>query len=74
MGVFEEHKLTRLLADGLPACRDSKCFIKDLHFDEVPVRIYCPRATAASKQRGVIIFHRGCGMFRSISKELKDKI
>ncbi|NWS42862.1 ADCL4 protein, partial [Probosciger aterrimus] len=46
--------------------RDSKCFIKDLHFDEVPVRIYCPRAPAANKRRGVIVFHGGCGIFGSI--------
>ncbi|KAF1474447.1 Arylacetamide deacetylase-like 4, partial [Eudyptula minor novaehollandiae] len=50
----------------LPACRDSKLFIKDLHFDEVPVRIYLPRVPSASKRRGVIFFHGGCGMFGSI--------
>ncbi|KAM8990197.1 LOW QUALITY PROTEIN: arylacetamide deacetylase-like 4 [Ara ararauna] len=66
LGVFEEHKLIRLPADGLPACRDSKCFIRDLHFYEMPVRTYCPRAPAANKQRGVIIFHGGCGIFGSI--------
>ncbi|KAM4646736.1 LOW QUALITY PROTEIN: arylacetamide deacetylase-like 4 [Amazona ochrocephala] len=65
LGVFQEHKHIRLLADGLPARRDSKCFIKDLHFDEVPVKIYCPRAPAANTQRGVIIFHGGCGIFGS---------
>ncbi|NXU50018.1 ADCL4 protein, partial [Turnix velox] len=46
--------------------RDSKLFIKDLHFDEVPVRIYLPKAPSASKRRGVIFFHGGCGMFGSI--------
>ncbi|XP_010009633.1 PREDICTED: arylacetamide deacetylase-like 4 [Nestor notabilis] len=66
LGVFEEHVLIRLLVDGLPAGRDSKCFIKDLHFDEVPVRIYCPRVPAANKRRGVVVFHGGCGMFGSI--------
>ncbi|NXY71215.1 ADCL4 protein, partial [Glareola pratincola] len=50
----------------LPACRDSKLFIKDLHFDEVPVRIYFPRAPSAGKRRGFIFFHGGCGMFGSI--------
>ncbi|KFM01922.1 Arylacetamide deacetylase-like 4, partial [Aptenodytes forsteri] len=43
-----------------------KLFIKDLHFDEVPVRIYLPRVPSASKQRGVVFFHGGCGMFGSI--------
>ncbi|NXD86542.1 ADCL4 protein, partial [Halcyon senegalensis] len=50
----------------LPACRDPKLFIKDLHFDEVPVRIYLPRVPSASKRRGVIFFHGGCGIFGSI--------
>ncbi|KFQ86809.1 Arylacetamide deacetylase-like 4, partial [Phoenicopterus ruber ruber] len=43
-----------------------KLFIKDLHFDEVPVRIYLPRVPSASKRRGVVFFHGGCGMFGSI--------
>ncbi|NXP53402.1 ADCL4 protein, partial [Heliornis fulica] len=46
--------------------RDSKLCIKDLHFDEVPVRIYLPRVPSASKRRGVIFFHGGCGIFGSI--------
>ncbi|NXG79666.1 ADCL4 protein, partial [Baryphthengus martii] len=46
--------------------RDSKLFIKDLRFDEVPVRIYLPRVPSASKRRGVIFFHGGCGIFGSI--------
>ncbi|NWX12387.1 ADCL4 protein, partial [Aegotheles bennettii] len=50
----------------LPACRDSRLFIKDLHFDGVPVRIYLPRIPSASKRKGVIFFHGGCGMFGSI--------
>ncbi|XP_009323567.1 PREDICTED: arylacetamide deacetylase-like 4 [Pygoscelis adeliae] len=66
LGIFEEHILMRLVVDGLPAWRDSKLFIKDLHFDEVPVRIYLPRVPSASKRRGVIFFHGGCGMFGSI--------
>uniref|UniRef100_A0A8B9N4M8 Alpha/beta hydrolase fold-3 domain-containing protein n=1 Tax=Accipiter nisus TaxID=211598 RepID=A0A8B9N4M8_9AVES len=62
LGIFEEHILIRLIGDRLPACRDSKLFIKDLHFDEVPVRIYLPRLQSASKRREVIFFHGGCGM------------
>lgn len=64
----------RLVVDGLPAHRDSKLFIRDLDFDEVPVRIYLPRAPPTSKRRGVVFFHGGCGIFGSISKKLKEKI
>ncbi|NXI71534.1 ADCL4 protein, partial [Anseranas semipalmata] len=46
--------------------RDSKLFIKDLNFDEVPVRIYLLRLPSARKRRGVIFFHGGCGMYGSI--------
>ncbi|XP_025951283.1 arylacetamide deacetylase-like 4 isoform X2 [Dromaius novaehollandiae] len=66
LGIFEEHTLIRFVSHGLPACKDSKLFIKDLHFDEVPVRIYLPRVPSASKRRGLIFFHGGCGMFGSI--------
>ncbi|NXF97581.1 ADCL3 protein, partial [Eubucco bourcierii] len=50
----------------LPARRDPELFTKDLHFDEVPVRIYLPREPSAGKRRGVIFFHGGCGIFGSI--------
>ncbi|NWV69516.1 ADCL4 protein, partial [Malurus elegans] len=50
----------------LPAYWDSRLFIKDLNFDGVPVRIYLPREPSASKRRGVIFFHGGCGIFASI--------
>ncbi|XP_068515006.1 arylacetamide deacetylase-like 4 [Anas acuta] len=66
LGIFKEHILIRLICGGLPAFRDSKLFIKDLHFDGVPVRIYLPRLPSASKWRGVIFFHGGCGMYGGI--------
>uniref|UniRef100_A0A8C3JCI4 Alpha/beta hydrolase fold-3 domain-containing protein n=1 Tax=Calidris pygmaea TaxID=425635 RepID=A0A8C3JCI4_9CHAR len=65
--LLEEHVLIRLIFDGLPVCRDSQLCIKDLHFDEVPVRIYLPRAPPAGKRRGVIFFHGGCGMFGTLN-------
>ncbi|KFU95317.1 Arylacetamide deacetylase-like 4, partial [Chaetura pelagica] len=43
-----------------------RLFIQDLHFDEVPVRVYLPKGPSASKRRGVIFFHGGCGLFGSI--------
>ncbi|KFP70726.1 Arylacetamide deacetylase-like 4, partial [Acanthisitta chloris] len=39
---------------------------RDLQFEKVPVRIYLPREPSASKRRGVIYFHGGCGIFGSI--------
>ncbi|XP_010003535.1 PREDICTED: arylacetamide deacetylase-like 4 [Chaetura pelagica] len=66
LGVIKEHILLRLVTNGLPACRDSRLFIQDLHFDEVPVRVYLPKGPSASKRRGVIFFHGGCGLFGSI--------
>uniref|UniRef100_A0A8C0U9H0 Arylacetamide deacetylase-like 4 n=1 Tax=Cyanistes caeruleus TaxID=156563 RepID=A0A8C0U9H0_CYACU len=66
LGIVEELTLTRLITDGVPACPDSQLFIKDLHFDGVPVRIYLPREPSASKRRGVIFIHGGCGIFASI--------
>ncbi|XP_062449704.1 arylacetamide deacetylase-like 4 [Rhea pennata] len=66
LGIFEEHIVIRFILHGLPAFKDSKLFIKDLHFDEVPVRIYLPKLPSTNKRRGVIFFHGGCGMFGSI--------
>ncbi|KFO98877.1 Arylacetamide deacetylase-like 4, partial [Calypte anna] len=43
-----------------------KLFTKDLLFAEVPVRVYLPRVPSASKRRGIIFIHGGCGIFGSI--------
>ncbi|XP_050838528.1 arylacetamide deacetylase-like 4 isoform X3 [Serinus canaria] len=66
LSIIKEHTIIRLLTDGLPAWQDSQLFIKDLHFDGVPVRIYLPREPSASKRRGVVFIHGGCGIFGSI--------
>uniref|UniRef100_A0A8C9ERH0 Alpha/beta hydrolase fold-3 domain-containing protein n=1 Tax=Pavo cristatus TaxID=9049 RepID=A0A8C9ERH0_PAVCR len=45
---------------------DQKLFIKDLCFEQVPVRIYQPKAPSASPRRGVMFFHGG-GWYHSFS-------
>ncbi|POI31178.1 hypothetical protein CIB84_005071 [Bambusicola thoracicus] len=74
LGICKKHVLIRMFSNGLRAWRASELLIKDLHFGEVPVRIYLPRSPPASKRRGVVLFHGGCGMYGSISKELKEKM
>uniref|UniRef100_A0A8C3NE43 Alpha/beta hydrolase fold-3 domain-containing protein n=1 Tax=Geospiza parvula TaxID=87175 RepID=A0A8C3NE43_GEOPR len=66
LGIIKEHTIIRLITEGLPAWQDSQLFIKDLHFDGVPMRIYLPREPSASKRRGVVFIHGGCGIFGSI--------
>ncbi|KAG8434277.1 hypothetical protein GDO86_012597 [Hymenochirus boettgeri] len=45
---------------------DPKLFIKDLQFDNVPVRIYQPKSPSAGGRKGVLFFHGGGFMFGSI--------
>ncbi|CAI9572075.1 unnamed protein product [Staurois parvus] len=45
---------------------DPKLFIKNLHFDGIPVRVYQPRAPSAGGRKGVMFFHGGGWMFGSI--------
>ncbi|XP_042687231.1 arylacetamide deacetylase-like 3 isoform X7 [Centrocercus urophasianus] len=66
LGICKKHVLIRMFSNGLRAWRASELLIKDLHFGEVPVRIYLPRSPSASKRRGVVLFHGGCGMYGSI--------
>uniref|UniRef100_A0A8C9L5W6 Alpha/beta hydrolase fold-3 domain-containing protein n=1 Tax=Pavo cristatus TaxID=9049 RepID=A0A8C9L5W6_PAVCR len=47
---------------------DQKLFIKDLCFEQVPVRIYQPKAPSASPRRGVMFFHGGGWVFGSLGK------
>ncbi|XP_021273350.1 arylacetamide deacetylase-like 3 [Numida meleagris] len=66
LGICKKHLLIRLFSHGLRACRASELLVEDLHFGEVPVRIYLPRLPSAGKRRGVVLLHGGCGMFGSI--------
>ncbi|XP_072210729.1 arylacetamide deacetylase-like 4 [Excalfactoria chinensis] len=66
LGICKKHVFIRMFSHGLIARKASELLIKDLHFGEVPVRIYLPRSPSASKRRGVIFFHGGCGMYGSI--------
>ncbi|NWW83464.1 ADCL4 protein, partial [Climacteris rufus] len=50
----------------LPVLWDSQLCRKDLLLAGVPVRIYLPREPSASKRRGVVFLHGGCGIFGSI--------
>ncbi|XP_063001321.1 arylacetamide deacetylase-like 3 [Elgaria multicarinata webbii] len=42
--------------------------IKDLVFDEVPVRVYWPRTPTINKRRAMVFLHGGVGLFGDISK------
>ncbi|NXU29577.1 ADCL4 protein, partial [Thalassarche chlororhynchos] len=50
---------------------DPKLFIKDLWFENVPVRIYQPKVPSASQRRGVMFFHGGGWVFGSLETHEK---
>ncbi|XP_030078362.1 arylacetamide deacetylase-like 4 [Microcaecilia unicolor] len=46
---------------------DPKLFIKDLTFDNVPVRVYQPKSPSSGGRRGVVFLHGGGFVFGSIN-------
>uniref|UniRef100_A0A452J378 Alpha/beta hydrolase fold-3 domain-containing protein n=1 Tax=Gopherus agassizii TaxID=38772 RepID=A0A452J378_9SAUR len=67
LGFCSEIDFIRYTQDGKKLQEDPKLFIKDLQFEDVPVRVYQPRAPSAGLRRGVIYLHGGGWMFGSIS-------
>ncbi|XP_069467006.1 arylacetamide deacetylase-like 4 [Ambystoma mexicanum] len=68
--VFNRYIRDRVLTKKIG--EDPKLLIKDLHFEEVPVRVYQPKAPSAGGRKGVLFFHGGGWMFGSI--ESYDKL
>ncbi|XP_063001318.1 arylacetamide deacetylase-like 3 [Elgaria multicarinata webbii] len=66
LGICPKHKALRFItALALPVI-SLKMIIKDLVFDEVPVRVYWPRTPTTDKRRAMIFFHGGVGVFGNL--------
>ncbi|XP_033012890.1 arylacetamide deacetylase-like 3 [Lacerta agilis] len=71
LGICHLHKTLRIIMDGAPPKKNSMLIIKDLVFDEVPVRVYCLNKSLSENRRGIIYLHGGIGVLGSIqSSEL----
>ncbi|XP_054858025.1 arylacetamide deacetylase-like 4 [Eublepharis macularius] len=57
----------RYTQEGKNLGEDPKLLIKDLIFDDIPVRVYQPRESKSERKRGVVFFHGGGWMFGSIN-------
>ncbi|XP_027253926.1 arylacetamide deacetylase-like 4 [Cricetulus griseus] len=59
-------KFFQFLQDAMAIKRNYKVVVTDLYFEEVPVRLFQPKATSSSPRRGIIFLHGGGGMFGSL--------
>ncbi|KAJ6656856.1 hypothetical protein lerEdw1_003187 [Lerista edwardsae] len=66
LGICHELALIRRAFDGVSPSPDSNLLIKNLIFDNVPVRVYWPKTPVTGQRRGVLYFHGGAGLFGSI--------
>ncbi|XP_061457589.1 arylacetamide deacetylase-like 4 [Rhineura floridana] len=66
LGICHKSKIFRVAFNGIPPMKDSRLIIKDLVFDEVPVRLYCPKTSTPENRRGMIYLHGGVAIFGSI--------
>ncbi|XP_066493816.1 arylacetamide deacetylase-like 3 [Tiliqua scincoides] len=55
-----------MVFDRMLASQDSNLLIKDLVFDDVPVRVYWPKTPVAGRRRGMLYIHGGIGVIGSI--------
>ncbi|XP_042336087.1 arylacetamide deacetylase-like 3, partial [Sceloporus undulatus] len=66
LGICHRYKLWRLAMNGIPPMKSSKLIIKDLFFDEIPVRVYWLKTASSGNRRGMVYLHGGAGLFGSI--------
>lgn len=69
VGVCSQVTFTRYVREQLlrnNVGKDSKLFIKDLQFDEIPVRVYQPKSPSSGRRKGIMFFHGGGWMFGGI--------
>nr|XP_056720924.1 arylacetamide deacetylase-like 4 [Euleptes europaea] len=57
----------RFTQEGKKLGEDPKLLIKDLTFEDIPVRVYQPRESKPERRKGVVYFHGGGWMFGSIN-------
>ncbi|KAJ6656866.1 hypothetical protein lerEdw1_003197 [Lerista edwardsae] len=62
LGICHELALNRRMFDGVSPSPDSNLLIKNLIFDDVPVRVYWPKTHVTGQRRGVLYFHGGMGL------------
>ncbi|XP_060115093.1 arylacetamide deacetylase-like 4 [Heteronotia binoei] len=60
-------RFIRFTQEGKKLGEDPKLLIKDLMFEDIPVRVYQPKESKSERRRGVIYFHGGGWMFGSIN-------
>ncbi|XP_005079409.1 arylacetamide deacetylase-like 4 [Mesocricetus auratus] len=59
-------KLCQILQDLMNTKRNCKVVVTDLCFEEVPVRLFQPKATSSSPRKGIIFIHGGGGILGSL--------
>ncbi|KAL1776475.1 arylacetamide deacetylase-like 4 [Sigmodon hispidus] len=59
-------KFFQFIQDALSVKRNHKVVVTDLHFEEVPVRLFQPEAISSSPRKGIIFFHGGGGVIGSL--------
>ncbi|XP_060615053.2 arylacetamide deacetylase-like 4 [Anolis sagrei] len=67
LGVCNRYKIWQLIFNGIPPLGDSGLIIKDLRFDEVPVRMYRSKSQPSKKSRAIVYIPGGVGLLGSIS-------
>nr|XP_060614774.1 arylacetamide deacetylase-like 4 [Anolis sagrei ordinatus] len=67
LGICQRYTVWRIMFNGIPLLKKSSALIiKDLLFDDVPVRVYWPKTSSSGNRRGMIYLHGGVGLFGSI--------
>uniref|UniRef100_A0A8D2LM50 Alpha/beta hydrolase fold-3 domain-containing protein n=1 Tax=Varanus komodoensis TaxID=61221 RepID=A0A8D2LM50_VARKO len=67
LGICHRYQMWRIALNGIPVMKSSYLIIKDLAFDDIPVRVYWPR-TPSTSRRGILYLHGGIGVCGSILK------
>ncbi|XP_063001319.1 arylacetamide deacetylase-like 3 [Elgaria multicarinata webbii] len=66
LGVCPRHKCGRFIQTVMPPLIFPRTIIKNLVFDEVPVRVYWPTTPTTNKRRAMVYLHGGVGVHANL--------
>nr|XP_060615075.1 arylacetamide deacetylase-like 4 [Anolis sagrei ordinatus] len=67
LGICHRYKALATFYKAIPLKKSSALIIKNLLFEDIPVRVYWPKAASSGNRKGVVVISGGAGLFGNIN-------
>ncbi|XP_067329007.1 arylacetamide deacetylase-like 4 [Anolis sagrei] len=67
LGICHRYKALVTFYRAIPLKKSSALIIKNLLFEDIPVRVYWPKAASSGNRKGVVVISGGAGLFGNIN-------